>query len=372
METASPPLTPIRQYMTPLDTSPTSSYREQLRRRTSSFSSNHDRSPTSPRKHRFSNASQMSHEFRSSLGAPGDGEGLGNLADELDQLDDEDEYEEGDTTGMLDEPQRDESDKEPRDSGVDVSYSTSRTTSHVKNFSKPFVHTQKPPDEQDEDNAEDRLPSDLEDAINSIARMTSYTSATEDPLIQRTVALLQDLGNQASLEAGAHRLTTSNNSMTANLTAQSKSFQTLATTLYTPFAFSSPLNPEIIEEVTPLVDQLIKELPLPDPAPLQGLQKLDRETTSLTQTLLQLTDTIQIGKQITTTAARHLRITQTMVSDLRMEQDRADLARHELAKSGVEASLRARTCATACKDIMGGFEDVCDALRESLIGDVAA
>ena len=57
--TTSPPATPRRQHMvSPIDTtaaSPTNSFREHLRRRTSSFSSNHDRSPVTPRsRHRFS------------------------------------------------------------------------------------------------------------------------------------------------------------------------------------------------------------------------------------------------------------------------------------------------------------------------------
>ncbi|KAK4547104.1 hypothetical protein LTR36_001325 [Oleoguttula mirabilis] len=368
METSSPPLTPIRKYMSPIDTSPTSSYREQLRRRTSSFSSNHSiNSPVTPRsRHRFSNASQYSNDPLT----PGEngGGGLGNLADELDQLDDDEEYEEDTTDHTIDGEGECES-KEPRDSGIDVTYRSQTTSPHPKNFSKPFSIGEKPPDDTQEER-EDRLSPDLEDAMSSIARMTSYTSTSEDPLIPRTMAMLQDLGNQAKLEAGTQRLTTSTNSLASHLNVQSRSLQALASSLYSPFAFSAPLDPDVVEEALPLVEALLKDLPIPDAAPLQGLQKLDRETANVIQTLSQLTDTIQMGKQITNSAARHLRATQTMVADLRRERERADLARHELAKANVAERLKERRCAAECKDVMAGFEDFCDALRSSLEQDV--
>ncbi|KAK4507314.1 hypothetical protein PRZ48_001049 [Zasmidium cellare] len=370
--TTSPPATPRRQHMvSPIDTSaasPTNSFREHLRRRTSSFSSNHDRSPVTPRsRHRFSNASQLSGEF----GTPVDegGGGLGNLADELDQLDDEDTFEEGDTEGG---PQcsneEGEKDEASRDSGIDVSYRDSakkqQSPNSVRNFSKPFTGKEKPPDEEEED--EERFSPDLEDLMNTIARMTSYTSTSEDPLIPRTIGLLQDLGNQTSLEAAAQRLTTSTNSLTSHLTTQTKNLQTLAQSLYPMFAFSAPLDPAIIEETLPLADALLKDIPQPDMVPVQKLQKLDRETADVIHALSQITDTLQMGKQNTNAAARHLRTTQTMVLELRQERERAELARHELEKSDWDEKLKNRWCGAECKDIISGFEDRCNALRGSL------
>jgi hypothetical protein len=367
MDSSSPPLTPMRNYVSPLEISPASSYREQLRRRTSSFSSNHDRSPITPRKHRFSNASQLSCDLPSP-GVEG-GEGLGNLADELDELDDED-YDEDTTDAAL--QQREGDAKEPRDSGIDVSYSSKNSSPRVRNFSKPFSVAEKPPDEEEED-VEEKLSPDLEDAMNNIARMTSYTSSSEDPLVPRTVALLQDLGNQSSLESGVQRLVTSTNSLTAHLASQSKSFQTLASSLYSPFfAYQVTLDSAAIDEMSPFLDALVHDLPRPDTAPLQGLQRLERETANVILTLSQLTDTLQMGKQITNTAARHLRTTQTMVLDLRHERERADLARHELVRDNSHEKLRSRHCAFECKEILSGFEQTCDALRMKLEQEVAA
>ncbi|KAK0247293.1 hypothetical protein LTR29_017861 [Friedmanniomyces endolithicus] len=314
MKTSSPPLTPIRNYVSPFETSPASSYREQLRRRTSSFSPSHDLSPVTPRRNRFSNGSQLSHDLPTP-GEEGAG-GLGNLADELDRLDNGEDYDEDTTEASLD--RHIESEKEPRDSGVDVTYNSRKGSPLVRNFSRPLGTGGKPPDEE-EDEQEEKLSPDLEDAMHSIARMVSYTSTSEDPLIPRTVALLQDPGKQAGLEAGAQRLSTSTNN--------------------------------------------------PDPAPLQSMQKLDRETTNVIQTLSQLADTLQVGKQITISAARHLRTTQNMVVELRRERERADEARHELTKGNVHERVKERRCAAQCSEVLAGFEDVCEALRASLEQD---
>lgn len=287
------------------------------------------------------------------------------MADELDQLDD-DEYE-GDHTESTIDVEHDEY-KQPvpvdgaRDSGVDVSYSSSKG-SPIRNFSKPFAQREKPPDEEER---EAGLSRELENEMNNIARMTSYTSTMEDPLIPKTIALLQDLGNQSLIEAGAQRLTTSTNSLTSHMTVQTKQLQLLSTGLLNPFTFSAPLDPVEIDDIIPLVQTLAKDLPYPDPEPLQGLQKLERETANVIQTLSSLTDTLQIGKQATNAASRHLRTTQTIVAELRRERERADSARHELQKGDWESKIAGRWCGMQCKDVLSGFEETCEALRESL------
>lgn len=366
METISPPMTPIRPSMSPLNISPANSYREQSKRRNSSFSSNHDRSPASIRKNRFSNASQYSNDF-SPVG--GVGEGMGNLADELDELDEDIDIEQDTTDVAMDGVEGGERQASPvdgaRDSGVDVSYTCKQNSPRSKNFSKPFSIPEKPPDEVVEEE-QDKLSPELEEAMNNITRMTSSSPTTEDPIIPRTVALLQDLGNQSNLEANTQRLMTSINSMTSHLTAQCKAVQTLFTSLYSPIAMSAPLEPATIEETIPLIEVLLKELPLPDTAPLQGLRKLERDTNEVARCLSHLTDTLQMGKQATNTASRHLRTTQTIVAELRRERERAEEAKFELSRTGWDEKLRQRWCAGQCEDVIAGFERRCQALRDSL------
>lgn len=294
---------------------------------------------------------------------------MGNLADELDELDEDIDIEEDNTDVAMEGYEGDERQNSPadgaRDSGVDVSYASKQSSPRTKNFSKPFSIPEKPPDEED-DGDQDKLSPELEEVLNSIARMASSTFTTEDPIIPRTVALLQDLGNQSSLEANIQRFTTSTNSMTSHLAAQTKAVQALSTSLYSPFAISAPLEPEIMDETIPVIEILLKELPLPDSAPLQGLRKLERDTHEVSQCLSHLADTLQMGKQATNTASRHLRTTQTTVAELRRERERAETAKTDLSRSGWDDKLRQRWCAGQCDDIMSGFESRCQALRESL------
>lgn len=419
MDANSPPLTPIRNYMSPLETSPSSasSYRQHyLRRRTSSsFSSPNDaRSPASNRNsHRFSNASRYSND----LPTPGDERhsiGLGNLADELDQVSDGEDYEEGNTT-QLDETFCDAPDERDaqqggaaeasrsaegaRDSGVDVSYtSPASKKGGVPNFSKPFA---KPPDvvedreaeaaeSQEAAEAEEPLSRELEEAMTAIARMASQhpstTAADPDPLIPRFVASLQDLGNQTSLEASSQRLTTSTNSLTNYLNAQTKTLATLAAGLCNPFytnLYSAPrLDPEVVGSAVPLIDALVKDLPgvvvLPSSSssttaatttPLQGLQKLSRDTAGVVQSLGGLTDSLQMGKQSSASAARLLRSCQGVVEEMRRERERAEAAREALAREGAldVGGVERRRCGRVCSEVLGGFEERCEGLRRELV-----
>jgi hypothetical protein len=376
----SPPLSPIRDYISPIDTSPTNSYREQLRRRNSSFSSTHGRSPDTTRSlHR----SSINSNFSQNSPAPADGGGgggMGNLADELDQLSDDEEYDEGVTEDVLEsadkqhEAQGQEDVAEgARDSGIDVSYPSRRESpKHIRNFSKPFAQGEKPPDENEEDALEERMTPELEDCISAVHRMAQYSDATADPLIPRAISQMQDLGNQSALESGTQRLNTSTNSMATHLGKETKVLQTLSASLYSPFIFSAPLDMESVEESLPLIELLLASLPRPDTAPLLGLQKLGRETEATVQALASLTDTLQMGKQATNAAARHLRTTQTMVADLRRERERAETAREELALSPWEGRIKESYCKTECQDVVSGFDELCTSLRASLVQSVEA
>lgn len=303
---------------------------------------------------------------------------MGNLADELDQLSDDEEYEEGVTEDALESADRQhgaqhDTAEGARDSGVDVSYSSKKNSpKNIRNFSKPFSQTEKPPDENEEDEMEERLSPELEDSISAVHRMAQYSDATADPLIPRIISLMQDLGNQSGLESGAQRLNTSTNSMSTHLGKETKTLQTLSASLYSPFIFSAPLDPEAVEESLPLVEALLTSLPLPDTAPLVGLQKLGRETEATVQALAGLTDTLQMGKQTTNAASRHLRTTQTMVADLRRERERAEAAREELSRSPWEERIKEGWCKNECRDVVDGFDDLCNTLRESLAQSVEA
>jgi hypothetical protein len=303
------------------------------------------------------------------------GGGMGNLADELDMLEDEDYDEEEDVTeDALEsaETGHDELVDGARDSGIDVSYSSNGRKPQARNFSKPFAQSGRSLDELDEDQKEENFTPELEDCLHSINRMAQYADATEDPLIPRAIGLLQDLGNQSTLESLTQRLNTSTNSLASHLSKETRALQTLSASLYSPFIYSMPLDLVALEEATPLIERLHTSLPFPDPSALTGLQKLTRETESTVHTLSQLTDTLQMGKQGTNAAARHLRTTQTIVEEMRRERENAETARGGLVTSGWHERIGERWCRRECEDVISGFEDTCTALRESLVQSVEA
>ena len=359
MQPASPPLTPLRAHMSPGAPSPASP----------SFPGN-EHSPSSRRK-RFSDASHFSSDSLSEGYAPRAPAWGGNLADELGQLeDDEDDDDDTPADAASDDDGNGTADKTPsppdgaRDSGIDVSYPGARPHKPVRG-----AHA-------DADaGLDDRLPPSLDAAIHGLAHLASSTPpAGPDALIARTLALLRDLGSQASLESGASRLSTSTNSMAAHLSAQSKA---LAPLLYTlPASSSAPLATAI--------DALLLSLPLPDPAPLHALQRLARDSAALLAALALLTDDLHIAKQAAAAAARHLRCTAHAVAQLRRERERADEARAQLAAADADGKpggvpeaidwpdrIARRWCARQCRDILAGFENTCDVLRASLVATEA-
>lgn len=306
---------------------------------------------------------------------------MGNLADELDQLDDEEdeeeeEHEEGeeyhshvtDATKDFVEGETAEAQEAARDSGIDVSFAE-KSNAHGHDR-KARAGRERRPDEARQD--EDEFSPELDEAVDAIARLAKITEVGDDPLVPRLVALLQDLGNQAGVEAGAQRLTTSANSMCTHLVKETRALQMLGASLLSPFGFSAALDPDAIDDSLPLIEALLQDLPVPDSAVLQGVQRLARDTDTAVQTLASLTDTLQMGKQITNAAGRHLRTTQAMVAELRRERERAELARFELARSDVEGKIGERWSARQCADVVAGFDEVCEGFRRSLAEAVEA
>jgi len=390
----SPPLTPMRH----ATNSPQQG--RSLSRRSSSFSSN--KSPMQRRpsysNHRLSNASRYSNGFDDFASPQGHnhGSGMGNLADELDFADEdwdeeggtyegealsdmeELEHEQsanGDSTPfrdhLLDPPQTDGA----RDSGIDIPYQSSPSPTSRKKGEHAMrkasgLHTQtgtrQPSARHRQEEAEDKFSLEMEDAMNEIARLADPTNSARADTTTRTMSALQDLGAQTTIDAQTHRLKTSMDSVSTQLMEQSKALQSLSSSIFSPFALSFSVETLNVDDVLAAFEQLIEQLPVPDVRPLQSLTKLEKETADLVQTLSVLTDSLQMGKQVGTSAARHLRVTQTMTAELRREREEADEAQFWIEKDGWNQKLQARWCATECKDVVDGFEQMCDGLRKGL------
>ncbi|KAI4715521.1 hypothetical protein E4T48_08310 [Aureobasidium sp. EXF-10727] len=348
---ASPPLTPLRR-----------SYSHN-----SNSSSNHRLSTAS----RFSNGSQ---DFASHLDAPAGASGMGNLADELDFADSDDEdwdYGGEAEPGAVQEAGIDpvlsrgtQDDEDPRDSGVHVEQKTNTALPH-RNFSRPTSRDAEP-------ESSNVFSHELEDALAHISRLANPPQHQNPDTISRTLVALQNLPPQQSLELHTQRLTTSTNSLSSHIIQQTKHFASLSASLFAPFGFGTPLDFQIIDdEVVPAIAHVIQDLPAPDSRALHTLSRLDRETTDLIQTLAALSDSLQMGRQNTASAARHLRNTQLMVSEMRRESDLADQAQWLIEKEDWDRRLAQRHCAAECRDVVGGFEQVFEGLRRGLEEKIA-
>lgn len=324
---------------------------------------------------------------------------MGNLADELDFADeewDEEEDQEDQTIysdldqshfessgyqgsystphghDMLQEPSQTDG---ARDSGIDIRYRSSPSPSFVKFSNGPFAKspiTQRQaslskakPNPADEDE-EEKFSLEIEQAMVAIARLSDPTHNQQADTTLRTVAALQDLGAQTTLETQSQRLATSMNSVTMQLVQESRALASSSATLFSPFSFAAQLDQTDIEDMLAMLSQLAEEIPSPDSRASQGLTKFDRDTTDLIRTLTGLIDSLQMGKQMATSAARCLRTTQTMVVELRREKEKADESRFWLEKQDWDQRFRDRWCASECKDVVSGFDKVCDGLRRTI------
>ncbi|KAI9675121.1 MAG: hypothetical protein M1817_001529 [Caeruleum heppii] len=94
-------------------------------------------------------------------------------------------------------------------------------------------------------------------------------------------------------------------------------------------------------------------------------------TSTLTTHLAALTDTLQILHQTHLLASRRLKASLSLVQDLRREEERAEEGRGFLEKGGWGERLERRECAGVVREVVSGFEGVCEEWRRRLGGGVA-
>ncbi|KAK4984491.1 hypothetical protein LTR50_006566 [Elasticomyces elasticus] len=393
---SSPPLASLGHQTSNIDISPSSTHPRPLSWRSTSFS-NH--SPVTPRtNHRLSNASRYStysndNRFVSPIDGVADRGGMGNLADELGEFDGDEEAEWGEGEEEGDGNRYDEgvSGMEPemynslpeipsgdsrhakavdlhdqahvdgaRDSGIDVGFASSPPTTPAKAASRR---------KESEDIAAS-FSLETEQAMRMIEQLlhgSSPSSITEHETEEsrRTIAALQDLGAQSSLESVTRRLATAHNSFASHISTQTRVLSSLASSLFGPFA--PPLDPSGTAELVPLVSDLTTALPHPSAKPLHAMARLNTSTTDLIATLASLRDSLQISKQSSTIASRRLRTTLSIVVELRQEREKSDQAECSLEKGGWGRRLEERWCARECRDVVEGFENVCEGMRMRLV-----
>ncbi|KAI1126799.1 hypothetical protein F5Y10DRAFT_205113 [Nemania abortiva] len=314
-------------------------------------------------------------------GGGGQDNGLGNLADELaDALSgsgDEDEY-----YGDDYEAQEDGNDLVDgvRDSGVDVASQIDlpdRTKSSSLSVPSPNPRGHRRT-ESAYDGSEYGSESDLDspgmppslvakmDAVESLARRgTENTGSPMDGVFGRVTDGLRDLGSQSGVEGSTTRLITAHSALATHLTHQTRQLHNLTFPLLSPLV--APPDPETIDALLPILTAVSDDMPRPATLAFDSLAALHSVTSDLVQTLNYLSDTLHMSRQTTTTATRRLRTAKEMVSEMRREQELKEEGERWLARGNWGERLQKRECAGVCRDVVGGFEEVCNGWRARLL-----
>lgn len=322
---------------------------------------------------------------QSGMGLPGggSGNGLGNLADELaDALSDgEDEYYEGPGAPdiAVDAIEGDLDRQEGvRDSGVDVASPREVKNKHLSLTLPPATNgrghrrkgSQYDGSEYGSDSDLDSpgMPSSLVakmDAVESLARRgTENNGGPTDGVFQRVTDGLRDLSSQSNVESNTSRLITAHTALTTHLNHQTRQLHNLTFPLLNPLA--PPPDAETIDDLLPELTALQEMMPRPSQAAFANIMGLQNLTNELVHSLSVVSDTLQVSRQVTTTATRRLRTAKELVAEMRREDELRDEGERWLARGNWGERLQNRECASVCGEIVGGFEEVCDGWRTRL------
>ncbi|GJD03787.1 hypothetical protein CH63R_12968 [Colletotrichum higginsianum IMI 349063] len=376
------------------------------RRRASRSSAN---DPVTPLQSGFNTQDALDISYAS--GAMDDGNGLGNLADELadafsDSGDEGEYYDDDNDNGNgketpninVQEAERRASAAEGiRDSGVDVT-SLGEGSGKAKNLNlgpPPLAQRGHRRSGSEYDGSEYGSESDLDspgmlpslvakmDAVESLARRgTESNGGPTDGVFHRVTEGLRDLGSQAGVEGSATRyiyadflaswslanmprLITAHSALTTHLTHQTRQLHNLTFPLLSPLV--PPPDSDTIDELLPLLIELSESMPRPTTKAYDSLTALHTLTSDLVQSLNYLSDTLHMSRQTTTTATRRLKSAKELVAEIRREEELREEGELWLKKGNWSERLSKRECAGVCGDVVDGFEEVCNGWRARLL-----
>lgn len=342
------------------------------------------------------------------------GNGLGNLADELGEVWDEDGgenqgssfleglREEGSVdTGIPSLGAQDTSYgvDDMRDFGFGMRIQSPTALSHAQTLQPPSVkpeRSKRKPDENQHDGNEraessydgsDYGPeSDHDDAdfppllskrIQDLEKVTRMSSNPSDALsedggvILRTSKALKDLGPQSSIENGTTRLITAYTSMATHRTHKTRELFSQAHSLLYGSILSLPeetislLLAEIasLSETTSLKN-------ITNQSPLLSLQILASNTNDLMHTLRSLSDVLQESRLASNLAARKLKVVREMVEEMRLEEEMTEMSIMLIQAGDWDKRCRERRAARTCREVVIGFSKTCDLVRERYIDEL--
>jgi hypothetical protein len=117
---------------------------------------------------------------------------------------------------------------------------------------------------------------------------------------------------------------------------------------------------------------VIEIMPQPTTSALASLSNLSTLTSDLIVTLNYLSDSLHMSRQTTTKATRQLRSARELVVEMRRDNEMAEESVRWIEKGDWQERLGRRECGGVCRDVVGGFEEVCNGWRERLLASVEA
>jgi hypothetical protein len=222
-------------------------------------------------------------------------------------------------------------------------------------------------------------------AIESLVRRgMEENGSASDEVVKRVTEQLRDLGSQSAIENGATRyvrsekhiltsaihaltttrLKTAHDALTTHLTHQSRTLTSLAA------SFSGPRpiipDPEEIDELLPLIQTTLDTLPLPSAEPLVALSHLTLSSRELLQHLANVSDTLHMSRQTTMNATRRLKVSKEQLQDWKRENEKMKEGQDYIDDGDWDRRLKEREAKRACASVIDGFEDVCGQWRKRL------
>ncbi|KAL5444534.1 hypothetical protein PMIN05_003221 [Paraphaeosphaeria minitans] len=379
-----------RRHPSSLDMSHTtpSSNRNSFRRRSSGYSS------ITPRL-----SQEFEHESSAhNIDGGGDG-GLGNLADELGELDDWDGDDDDDDDEEA-EGEYEDDDGLPRDEdasniGVAVDHDAGAGTVNGVRDSGVAMQTSSPADSRlsplstvksrkhqrqhslydgsdygdDSDlEANEGISPALESrmaAIESLARRgMEENGSAADGIVKRITEQLRDLGSQIGIENGATRLKTAHDALATHLTHQSRTLNSATAMMTGPRAIMPPA--EEIEILLPLIESTLELIPHSSPQALIALSQLTLSTRELLEHLSNLSDSLHMSRQKANEANRKLRSSKDQLAEWKKDVDLREMGTAYIDNGDWDRRLREREAGAACGDVVNGFEEMCGMWRKKL------
>ncbi|KAK5198993.1 hypothetical protein LTR92_001464 [Exophiala xenobiotica] len=324
--------------------------------------------------------------------------GLGNLADELEQAwDDEDESQ----TNFLEGLREGDIEQEPSALGLQSPYGIndmhdfgfgmvvqSPRPAQQYDGASPTLHVPAQPKDlrshtdtsrghqrhesaydgsdygpdSDPDEERDLLPPILRKRIHDLQKLTRMCVNPEDAVsegggtIKRTIQSLKDLGPQGSIEYGVTRLITAYTSMASHRTNKTRDLFTQSHSLL--YGGIMNLPEEMIDLLLDEINNLGSTVPFLRPQnPLLSLQILASQTEELNHTLRSLTDLLQESRLAANAATRKLKSVRDMVEDMNVEEELVENSILLIQAGDWDRRCRTRQAAKTCQEVCAGFAD---------------